>query len=941
MSGVGASLAPPIDPRGTVFGRERELAALGDFLARAARSLAVLAMEGEAGVGKTTLWEAASAAAAERGFIQLTSRPVAAEVGLALAGLTDLFGGVDEQIVARLPPPQRRALEITLLRAEPVGDAPDQLAVSVAAARLLGELAERDRPVLVAIDDVQWLDTSSAAILAFAIRRLRDRPIGVLLTQRSGHAGGPSVLEGAVATGRRDRIVIGPLPLAALQRLLTARLGRSVPRFALIRIERISGGNAFYALEIARALVLSGTSLGAEDALPVPGSLGDLLVARLERLPPRTRKLLLVAAAAIEPSLETLAKTGATDPRRSLRPAIAESIVSVEAELVRFTHPLLATGVLASADAAAVRAVHASLAEVATSEEARARHLGRAADGADEQAAQALEAASSQASARGANQAAAELAELAAELTPDDRAQDRWRRWLAAAQHAFDAGSPVEARSLVERTTAEMPPGPVRASALLRLAKIVNYGDGAGALRLLKRALAEAGEHGELRGEIHAEMAWAADTNFDLGIQHADQAIALLDEARQPGQISYALSAKMYMSLLAGRGAQLELGERAVQLERRARPPRTAERAEFWLSVALKDVDRLDEARCLLSAIHDDAARAGDEWSRSEILSILEQLELRAGRMDLAERYVREKRELLQISGFQHVTWSSAGTPTRLDAIAGRIDEARTQARDALRGLAESRDEWSMLNVLPSAGFAELTAGEDCAAEAHLSRADELAEALGVLEPNRLRLHADLIEVLVRLGELDRARRVLERFTTRALRHRFAWSMATSARCRGLLAAARGDQDDALAALDEALAHGATLPDPLEHARTLLVKGQVHRRRKERRKADETLREALSLFEQIGSPPWVERTHAELARVGLRPRAGAQLTETERRVAELAATGLSSRQIAEAAFLSQKTVGNVLTRVYHKLGIRSRAELGARMATSEEAAGDR
>ena len=128
---------------------------------------------------------------------------------------------------------------------------------------------------------------------------------------------------------------------------------------------------------------------------------------------------------------------------------------------------------------------------------------------------------------------------------------------------------------------------------------------------------------------------------------------------------------------------------------------------------------------------------------------------------------------------------------------------------------------------------------------------------------------------------------------------------------------------------------------PFERARTLLAKGQVHRRRKEKRLADGALHEALAIFETLGTPLWADRAKAELARVGLRPRAPSDLTETERRVAELAATGLSSRQIAERAFLAPKTVGNVLGRVYEKLGIHSRAELGARMGEGNPGDGSR
>ncbi len=158
------------------------------------------------------------------------------------------------------------------------------------------------------------------------------------------------------------------------------------------------------------------------------------------------------------------------------------------------------------------------------------------------------------------------------------------------------------------------------------------------------------------------------------------------------------------------------------------------------------------------------------------------------------------------------------------------------------------------------------------------------------------------------------------------------WVVAVGARSAALLAAARGDLDEAAAHFDRALAEHTLLPMPFERCRTLLAKGRLHRRRKEKRLADETLREALAGFERLGAPDWAAQARAELARVGRRPHAPETLTETELRVAELAATGLSNREVAERAFLAPKTVGNVLGRVYEKLGIHSRAELGAVMA---------
>ncbi len=147
-----------------------------------------------------------------------------------------------------------------------------------------------------------------------------------------------------------------------------------------------------------------------------------------------------------------------------------------------------------------------------------------------------------------------------------------------------------------------------------------------------------------------------------------------------------------------------------------------------------------------------------------------------------------------------------------------------------------------------------------------------------------------------------------------------------------MLDAARGDLDGSISVLDRAVVEHEALPMPFELARTLLVKGQLHRRRKEKRRASETLHASLALFEELGTPLWAERARAELARVGLRPTAPETLTTTEQKVAELAASGLNSRRIAELVYLTPKSVGNVLSRVYEKLGIHSRAELGARMA---------
>ena len=270
-----------------IVGRGIELAAVERLWTGATRSFAALVLEGEAGIGKTTLWESALAAARARGWLVLVSRPVRSEQGLTLGGLSDVFAGLDDGALAGLPEPQRHALEVALLRVAPSGTLPDQRALSVAVAGLLRSLTSPERPVLLALDDAQWLDESSAAIFAYAIRRLADRPLGLVVSVRAGSATPASDgLVAAAPVDRLERIAVGPLPLGSLHRLFQVRLGRSFPRLVLVRIEAASGGNPLYALEIARALQRSGAPVTLGEPLPVPESLGSLIAGRVSAAGP-------------------------------------------------------------------------------------------------------------------------------------------------------------------------------------------------------------------------------------------------------------------------------------------------------------------------------------------------------------------------------------------------------------------------------------------------------------------------------------------------------------------------------------------------------------------------------------------------------------------------------------------------------------------------------
>jgi DNA-binding CsgD family transcriptional regulator len=227
-------------------------------------------------------------------------------------------------------------------------------------------------------------------------------------------------------------------------------------------------------------------------------------------------------------------------------------------------------------------------------------------------------------------------------------------------------------------------------------------------------------------------------------------------------------------------------------------------------------------------------------------------------------------------------------------------------------------------------GLLELSVGDAEAAHGRLGSLVERVDAGGVREPGSARFVFDDVEALIGLGRLEEAEVLLDRWEDRACQLNRASALAAARRCRGLLSAARGDLDDAAGSLERALAEHERAPLPFERGRTLLVVGAVRRRANQRRAAREVLGEALRVFEGLGAPLWAAKAKAELARIGGRTTAGTELTATEERVAELVAQGLTNKAVAGELFVTDRTVEGHLSRIYAKLGVRSRAELARR-----------
>jgi len=266
-----------------------------------------------------------------------------------------------------------------------------------------------------------------------------------------------------------------------------------------------------------------------------------------------------------------------------------------------------------------------------------------------------------------------------------------------------------------------------------------------------------------------------------------------------------------------------------------------------------------------------------------------------------------------------------------VDAHCGRLDAARSVGEEMLAWAAAGGDRWVEMSACAVLGFSALSAGQLQHAREWFDRWWTNSEAEGVIDPGVSRFHGDHIEALIGLGAMSEAVTQTQILEARAETAGRISATAIARRCRALIAATTGDQAEAIALTEAALELHAQVPIEFDVARTILTKGIIHRRAKEKSAARRCLVEAEERFAELGADAFVARTASELDRIGTRVTSSLELTVTERRIAELAASGLTNRQVAERAFMSAKSVEANLARVYRKLGISSRAELGAKM----------
>jgi DNA-binding CsgD family transcriptional regulator len=919
---------------GAVVGRERELAAVRDLLTPGDLRFHALVTEGEPGIGKTKIWQAGIERAAAQGMVVLSCRPVEAEAKLAFAALGDLLAPVVDKWLDGLPQPQRQALEVAMLRATPdEGISTDGRTLGMAVQSVLRQVASVS-PVLVAIDDVQWLDRGSSAALAFACRRLSDCPVRVLAALRvdAGESTDVLGLERALP-GSVERLRLGPVSLSGLYHVIRAGLGQVFPRPSLVRIGTASRGNPLFALELARALAEVGAAPSPGTPLPVPGTLAELLGQRIRRLSQATQETLLFAASLATPEASLVEAALGRQVEGDLERAERAGVARVRDGRVQFEHPLLASAVYREAPLQKRRAAHRALAAVVTEPEQHARHLALATSEPEEEVATALDTAATAAAARGAPDVAVDLAELACGSTPSSQTVALTGRRLRLAEYRFRAGDAEESRRLAKELFEALPRGPLRAEAAELLARVLHVaGTAAEAAGYCLDALVDASGDPELEARMHATLALVCWHDFRLGRHHAQLALRLLDTGgvKAPEVQLRALMAYIQAEFYAGNELPSDLVERGLELERLAPAPSVADRLSAALGAWLKYQGDYDGARHWLESTRAAAEAEGDDSSLPYALSHLPQLELWAGNWERAKALAYEHLELATQIAQPSQRRQALYNLSLVQAHMGLAEEARAAVGELLAEAEGEGDDWDISNALAVIGFLELSLGEAAAAANHLSRSLELRESLGTVEP--LRSQADYVEVLLHLGRLEQAVPVDALLSERARTTGREPLLAVAARSRALVAAALGDLDGAGAALGEANAHHDRASVPFDLARTLVVAGQISRRRGERKVAREALERARAMFGDLGAPLWEARALAELQRVPVRRGAPAALTPTEQRVAELAASGRTNREVAKELFISPKTVEANLVRVYRKLGVTSRAQLGAVMA---------
>lgn len=900
-----------------IVGRDRELAVAHSFVT--GRWPAALCVVGAAGIGKSALWSSTIDQLVRLGVDAWVVRAAEAEHGVAFAAL-DMLLAPRQSLLDRIDP-QRAETLLAVLGEVPAGHrALDVRTIGSAMANLL-TVASDGHPLLLAFDDEQWIDPASAEVLAFALRRVHDRPIGVVTARRTGGPATRAGLAEALAPDTTSQLDLGPLPVGVIARILRERLDLRPARSQLTRLHELSGGNPLTALELGRA-VRDGGSLGDVTAQ------SELIQRRVAGLLPDVRLLIALVGAVGEPSLALVERVLGDAAAEAVAGAVAAEAVVVDDGALRATHPVLASAGLAILPPRDRRALHARIADSVDTPELAAVHRALSTDSPDEAVAAALERAANGRARQGATPRAAELMRMAADLTPTDGATEQHRRRRLEARLLLQAGEITDAVALLGRLEAEATGADLVEVLLLRADTAAAGDDRVGARAAGVAALEVAGDDRRLAARCHATISVSTPLGVEDELDHARRVLDLVTAEEEPAAVTQALTTIIHADLALGNGVDDRLVEQALGLDDAS--IRWIDRPRSSLVSVPRTAGDLSTARQMQLAAIDAARAEGEESALPFQLAQLAAIELREGDVAAAEARLTEAEELaaaLELELPAVVVYRA-----QVAALAGRLDEAASVAAPERARRIAAGDAWGAILLGRTLVLAAVQRGESSAAARVAGEIRAAAASFGVHEPAYFAVDTDLVESLVAMGDLAAARTVVADLDAVAARGRLPWTVLAAARGRLLVAAADTDEaglHDLIAAIDDALG-GVT--SRYEKARSHLAMGRVLQRRGRRRDARERLTVARDLFDELGTIGFRLLADRELGRLGGRQAVGLSLTAGERQVAELAAQGLSNREIAEQLYLSVRTVESHLSAVYRKLGVSSRRSLIRLMA---------
>lgn len=859
-----------------MIGRDDELRALGGVLFGGA-----LVIRGEAGIGKSALLAEVVPAAPGR---VLRATGVESEVEIAFSGLHQLLLPVLDA-VDELPEPQADALRRALGAAP--GETTDRL-VCAAVLGLLNRVAQR-APVLVVVDDAHDVDRASMTALLFAARRLADRPIGMLFAVRDP---APRTVDSAGLPELR----LSGLDGDSAARLLD-ELGAPVDGPTRDRLVAATAGNPLALTTLGRSADRDRWALDASTgAVPVDAALRASFTAQLRALPAETQAALLIAAADDTGSLDLVESLGG-----SLDAAERAGFVEVSGGRLRFVHPLARSATYSSATSGQIARIHREISTaLATSDPLRSRwHRSLATTEPDEVLAAGLETDAHDAEARGGLAATASVLLHAARLSPAKADQER--RTAAAAHVAWKSGHVGLARSLLSRISTPMQ---VRTRGLVELYS----SDQVTALHFLRRHADDwATRQPDQAGELFFLAADAA--------LHADR---LGDARRLARQVTELPSFHDYGRWLADVLELRVVDAGPWEVFDAAPAPVRGSGAHRWLLPMLLNRFCRDPwaAREFGLAAHEQLRTTGMLAISAIALPWLVELECRLGLWADAAEHAAEGLHLARDTGQRPREADFLSQLALLAAWRGDASDCRQHAQFALELAVPVHNNLAAAQATWALAVSELASGD----------VEQASDRLGALSsPGLPQAHehiallaaADTVEAHARAGRSEQAQRVAK---SAIHPENPPWLQAILHRCHALVG-------------DDEKHHQQSTSDvgdyPFERARGSLLHGQWLRRARRPGEARAELRISIDLFDSLGAREWAERARAELrACGGSAPRDGAAaLTAQEREVAALAARGLSNREIAARLFISHRTVGYHLHKVFPKLGISSRGQL--------------